>query len=125
MTLDTSLDNLTLQGTAEIIGNIKVKSGAAACTSNAVTISQMSGIITTEALTTAAGATQDITLTNTHIAETDIVLCNVSGGSSTTGIACVSKVVPGSNGCVITLANTALVAALNGTVKLSFLVLKV
>ena len=96
------------------------KGGTGTCVSNAVTISQQTGRITTEALSTAAAATQAITLTNTLIAATTQILCQITGGSYTAGIPIVEKAVPGSGSAVLTLRNVAAAAGLNGTVIIDF-----
>ena len=57
----------------------------AAATSGAATLNKMSGVITTEALTTATGATYTLTLTNSDIAAADLVFVSVGNGTNTAG----------------------------------------
>lgn len=125
MSTDTRIDNLTVTNLIMTAGSSRtVPMGTGTCSSNAVTINTPVGKITTESLSTAAGAVQAITLTNSSVAAADVVIATVIGGSSSTGIAGISKSVAGSGSCVITLTNTALVAALNGTVIIGYEVIK-
>ena len=89
---------------------------------NAVTISNLCGVITTSSLNTAGGASYLITLTNTYIASTSVVLATYNGGTNTTRnitIACV----PGSGTAAITIYNNTAATALNGTVIIDFIVI--
>jgi hypothetical protein len=95
-------------------------SGTVTLSSNAGTVSKMAGVITTESLTTAAGASQALTITNTLCASTSLVFVTRSGGTSTGGTP-VIKAVPGSGSFVITLDNKHASAAFDGTFILSFL----
>ena len=96
--------------------------GAATSTAAAATINKTSGQITTEALTTAAGATYTMTLTNSIIAATSIVLATVGKGTATTGEPVVQFVTPAAGSAVILVRNVAASAALNGTIKINFAV---
>lgn len=98
-------------------------SGTVTLSSNAGTVSKMAGVITTESLSTAAGASQALVITNTTVAATDIVLVTRSGGTSTGGTPII-KAVPTSNTITITLDNKHASAAFDGTFILSFLVVK-
>lgn len=92
--------------------------GAAA----AETCNAQCGVITTEALTTAAAAASTRTLTNSFIATGSIVLVGILGGTNTrlALVPVVSAVAAGSCTVVITNAHA---SALNGTVVYWFLVL--
>jgi predicted RecA/RadA family phage recombinase len=57
-----------------------------ACTSNAATLNGQSGIVTTEALTTAAGASETITITNSYVTPTTPVVASVCGGTNTKNV---------------------------------------
>ncbi len=96
--------------------------GTATSTAGAATINYQCGIITTEALTTAAGATYTMTLTNSAISASSIVLVTVGKGTATTGEPVVQFVTPASGSCVILIRNVAAAAALNGTIKIGFTV---
>lgn len=95
-------------------------SGVVTLSSNAGTVSKMAGVITTESLTTAAGAAQALTITNTLCASTSIILVTRSGGTSSGGTPII-KAVPGTGSFVITLDNKHASAAFDGTFVLSFL----
>jgi len=89
---------------------------------NAVTASGMSGVITTSALTTVAGSSYAITWTNTFITSTSSVLLTVSGGSNTTE-SFTLKCAPGSGTATLTIYNNDPLAALNGTILITYLVM--
>lgn len=97
--------------------------GTGTVSSNAVTINAQAGVITTTSLSTASGASATATtLTNSFIAATSAIFCNVIGGTNTTnGITITAVPGAGSASIVLTNGNVA-AAALNGTVIYSFLV---
>lgn len=94
----------------------------AVTTGGAATINKMSGVLTTPALTTASGTAYTITLTNSEITASSIVLCQIQGGTNTTpGIVVVAT--PAAGSATILLQNSGVgAAALNGTVIVSFVV---
>lgn len=94
---------------------------SAAESANAVTASGNAGVITTSALNTGAGATYAITWTNTRISATSVILLTHLGGTNTKDI--VFKVVPGSGSATLTILNTDLLAALDGTVLIGYMVI--
>jgi len=97
----------------------------AAATTGAATLNKSSGVITTEALTTAAGADYVLTLTNSKIAAGDLVFASVQNGSNSAGTPCVATVdTHTASTAVITIQNIHASAALNGTLKISFFVVK-
>ncbi len=97
----------------------------ATATAGAATLSKSSGKITSEALTTAQDASYTLTLTNTTIAAADIVLVSLANGTNTQGTPIVTRVTPGSGSVVIIVTNKhATAQALNGTLVISFVVLK-
>lgn len=98
--------------------------GTATATAGAATLSQLSGKITSEALTTAAGADYTLTITNTLCAAGDLVFASVDNGTNTTAGISVQRVTPGAGTIVILVRNTHASAALNGTIKVSFMVVK-
>lgn len=98
---------------------LDVETGTATSTANAATINAQTGVITTEALTTAAGATYVMTLTNSTIAATSIVITTVGRGTNT-GVGLVPlTVTPAAGSCVMIFQNPGL-TALNGTIKIGF-----
>lgn len=95
--------------------------GTGTATANAVTINQQGGVITTTSLTTAGGASQAITLTNSIITASSVVETSWMGGTNTTANFTVSAV-PGAGTCTITIFNNTAATALNGTIILGFTV---
>lgn len=96
----------------------------ASATAGAATLAKAAGVITSEGLTTAAGDTYTLTLTNSTIAAADQVFASVSLGTATTGMPVVTTVTPGVDSVVIIVQNVHASAALDGTIKIAFMVLK-
>lgn len=91
--------------------------------STAVTLNASSGNITTVSVSTAAStAVGTFTLNNSFITTSSVVLASVSGGSYTTGSPVVVAGAVAAGSVTFTLSNISTTAALNGTVKVSFLV---
>ncbi len=136
----TAINNVPIGGTTPAAGafttlsssglatvaSAKVDTGTktAAATAGAATLAKSAGVITSEALTTAAGATYTLTLTNTTIAAADQVMASVALGTATTGMPVVTTVTPAAGSVVIVLMNVHASAALNGTVRISFVAFK-
>lgn len=97
---------------------------AGTAVAGAVTVTGLIGRITTESLTTAAGAEYTLTITNPDVAAGDIVLASVdANGSAGT---------PGIGGCtanagqiIITVTNLHAANAFNAPVRINFMVVKV
>lgn len=109
-------------GTQQLASGAKIAldKGTGTESSNAVTINKQSGVITTTSLTTAQYGTEVITLTNSEIATTSVVIVSIMGGVNTTpGITVSATAANGSS--VITLTNLNS-SALNGTVIIGFAV---
>ncbi len=102
--------------------NVDMATGTGTSTAGAATVNTQSGVITTEALVTAAAATYTMTLTNSNITATSIVLVTVGKGTATTGELAVHFVTPAAGSAVILIRNDAAAAALNGTIKIGFVV---
>jgi hypothetical protein len=97
----------------------------AAAVGGAATLNKLSGKITSEALTTAQDASYTLTLTNSTIAAADIVLVSVANGDNTQGTTVVTKVTPAAGSVVIIVTNKhATAQALNGTIVISYAVIK-
>lgn len=107
-------------------GGIVLGSGTktATATAGAATLNKLSGKVTTEALTTAAGATYTLTLTNSTVAAADIVLASFTNGSNSAGSPHIQRITPGAGSIAFTLRNSDAAAALNGTLVVSFVVIK-
>lgn len=107
----------------EYISPIDLATGSSAtATAGAATLHTWAGTITSEALTTAAGADYTLTLTNARIAATSVVLATADNGTNTTEGLAINRVTPGSGSCVILVRNTHASGALNGTIKINFYV---
>lgn len=98
-------------------------STTATSTSLAATASARNAVITTEALTTAAGASAAFVITNTQVAIGDIVHAQMIGGTNTAG-ALEIKCVAAAGSVTITLTNRHASAAFNGTFKLGVVLFK-
>lgn len=105
---------------------LRVDDGAktATATAGAATLNKASGKVTSEALTTAAGGVYTLTLANSTVAAGDIVLATLANGTNTAGSPGVVRVAPGNGAVTIAVRNGDASAALNGTVIVSFVVLK-
>lgn len=115
-----------LSAASVVSGSLALDTGTktAAATAGAATLNKDAGVITTEALTTAAGVTYTLTLTNSSIAAADQVFASVGYGSATAGTPVVTRVKPGAGSVTIVIQNIHASAALDGTLKIAFLVLK-
>lgn len=101
----------------------EVSTGTAS--SNAVTINDYIGMVTTEALTTAQDALYTLTITNSKIAAADLVFVTVANGTNTQGTPVLTKVTPAAGSVVLLVANKhASAQAFNGTLKIGFMVVK-
>lgn len=90
--------------------------------STGVTLNKITGQITTVALTTAAGAEEQFTVTDSAVAATDVVMLTTTYAGAGTPIVYCSKVAAGS--FQITISNLHTSAALNAAMTLNFVVLK-
>ena len=108
------------------VGSAKLDTGTktATASSGAATLNKSAGVITSEALTTAAGATYTLTLTNSTIAAADQVFAFVNLGAGTGGIPAIASVAPASGSVVIIVQNIHASAAFNAAIKIGFMVLK-
>lgn len=95
--------------------------GSATASSGAATLNKQTGTITSEALTTAAAGDYTLTLTNSLISATSVILCSLDNGTNTTTPIYVRLVTPGSGSATIIVRNAG-AGALNGTIKIRFAV---
>lgn len=111
-----------------VVGSsLKSDSGTktAAATAGAATLNKTAGVITSEALTTAAGATYTLDITNSTAATADQVFASVQYGTATAGSPAVTTVSTATAGhVIIVVQNIHASAALDGTIKVSYLVMK-
>lgn len=96
----------------------------ATATAGAATLNKNAGVITSESLTTAAGAEWTLTLTNSAVAAADQVFASVQNGTNTTAMPYITTVTPAAGSVVIKVRNGHASVALNGTVKVAFFVVK-
>lgn len=100
-------------------GDLKMLCGTATGTSNASTLANKCGVITTESATTAAAATFLETITATgKIAAGDICLANVT--TAGTGSPAVTKVAPSADTLAITIQNVHASAAFNAVLTIGY-----
>lgn len=79
------------------------------------------GIITSEALTTAAGATYTLTIRNSYVGPNSVAVASVSNGTNTQGDPSVGLVTSSEYGIVVTVVNRHASQAFNGTIKIGFI----
>jgi hypothetical protein len=92
----------------------------ATAVSGAATLNKQSGQITSESLTTAAGVDYTLTLTDSSILATDLLMASVQLGTSTTGEPAITSVTPAAGSAVIKVRNIHATQAFNGTIIISF-----
>lgn len=111
-----SVDGLTAKS------RLKVTPGTGTASSNAVTVNAAAGVITTEALSTAAGATYTCTLSSSKIEAGDMVFATVDPNGSA-GTPILANVAVSAGQAVIIVKNDHASAALDSAVKIYFFVL--
>lgn len=87
------------------------------------TMTTSTALVTSAALTTAAGASHVATITYTGIAVGDIAMVTLVGGTNTTLAGLTAKAACTANTVTVTIANGN-AAAVNGTISFAVLVLK-
>lgn len=117
-----NLGGLPLAG-GQMTGQLLFDRGTAVSTAGAATVNKQAGVITTEALTTAAASAYAFTLTNSRITTGSIVELQLMGGTNTTrGLEL--RAIPGSGSATISIFNNNVAAsALNGTLIFGFVVI--
>lgn len=98
----------------------------ASATAGAATLNQPSGVITSEALTTAAAgaATYTLTITNSQVIATDIIQVTLGFGTNTAGTPVLVSAVAAAGSIVCKVMNAHPTNALNGTLTFAFVVWK-
>lgn len=97
---------------------IKLDNGTVTLSANAGTLSKQAGVVTTEALTTAGGASQALVITNTLVATTSAIVLTKMGGTNTVKNYSL-EAVPTANTITVTVYNNTAATALNGTIIFS------
>jgi hypothetical protein len=117
-----NLGGLALAG-GQMTGSVLMDRGTATSTAGAATINHQAGVVTTEALTTAAASAYAFTLTNSRITTASIVLLQLMGGTNTTrGLEL--RAIPGSGSATLSIYNNNVAgSALNGTLIFGFVVI--
>lgn len=101
---------------------LQVKKRTATGASGAVTLNANAGTVTTEALTTAAGASQSYVITDSRVLATSAVLVSVANGTNSAGAPNLTTVTPANGSFTLVVQNIHASAALNGTLKINFVV---
>ena len=118
------VDATPVNAAIPVVGSGGAAAKQAAASSGAASLNKQAGVVTTESLTTAAGADYTLTLTNPSIGANDIVMAVASNGSNSAGDAGVLRAQSAAGSVAITLRNFHASAALNGTLKIGFYVIK-
>jgi len=100
------------------------KVGSVTLSSNAGTLNRRCGIITSEALTTAAGVAVNFVLTNSEVAVGDAVLATRNGGTSNEGTPEMLNAVVTASTITFIIENRHASAALDGTLIIAYQVIK-
>lgn len=123
----SSIEDNTIAGSNTLIAApnglprlIDRNGGTATASSGAATLNRAVGTITSESLTTAAGSTYTLTLTDSLISASSTILANVFLGSATTGTPQIVSATPGAGSAVIVVKNIHASAAFNGTIKVQY-----
>lgn len=100
-------------------GQIVASKGTATATAGAATLHALAGVVTSESITTAAGATYTLTLTNSLINAGSVINANADKASSA-GMPVVTSVTAGSGSATIIVQNVHASAAFNNAIKIHF-----
>ena len=121
-----SLDALAIGRPPFFVNGLRLDAGTktATATAGAATLNKSAGVVTTEAISTAAAGVYTLTLTNNTIAAADQVFVSVNNGTNSAGSPQVQSVTPAAGSVVVVIRNAHLSAAFNGTLKVSFMSLK-
>ncbi len=98
----------------------KTAHGTATAAAGAATLNAQTGTITSEAITTAAGAAYTLTLTNSFVTAGSVVLVNIKNGSNSQGIPTPGRVTEADGSVVVIVNNLHASQAFNGTIKIGF-----
>lgn len=92
--------------------------------SSSITANGGQGVITTPTLTTAAGSTHTLTVTNNVVTAGDIVWAQVGNGTNTLGQPSMANVTPAAGSFTAVIQNIHGSSAFSGTLTVAFAVLK-
>lgn len=127
----TTITPTTIAGNVSFSGNptfaagktLDLDSATATLSSNAATVTKYACVVTSESLTTAAGASQAFVITLTGVAAGDLAFVTKCGGTNTRHNYQLEAVTT-TDTVTVTLYNTEPTNAINGTVKFNVWVLK-
>jgi len=115
-----SATNLTIAAGGNLVVDNANVSATGNDTTQTVTATKQSGIVTTGALTTAAAAVTEVVITLAGVVAGDVCLATLAGGTNTTPVE-IASVVCTTNTITVTLRNAIQsVTALNGTVAFHY-----
>lgn len=103
-------------------GSFDATVATATLSSAAATLNKAAGRITTEALTTAAEATETFTITNDQVTANSVVLVVISEYAGN-GTPVLAQVNPAAGSFVVTVVNSSAATALDAALKFDFVVL--
>lgn len=131
MARTTFKNDMRITGALTVVGTVTTTGGSlntmvnGAAVAGAVTIAGRHGKVTSEALTTAQNLFYTLTITNSSVVAADVVLASLANGTNSAGTPVITSVTPGAGSIVIVVQNMhATAVALNGTIVLSYQVLK-
>lgn len=94
--------------------------GTVTAVAGAATLNKIAGVVTTAALSTAAGGTYTLTLTNSEILAADLVMVSVDANGSA-GTPTVASVEPAAGSVVIIIQNIHSADAFDSAIKIMFM----
>jgi len=102
--------------------SIALDKGAETENAHAVTINKQAGSILTTSLTTAGGATETITLTNSEVLSNSVLIASLENGTNTATNALTLTSTVSAGQVVFVITNVTAATALNGTLIINFVV---
>ena len=103
---------------------LDLRPALATAVNGAATMNQDAGIITTDALITAAQASYTLTIGCQGAGSSSVVHASLANGTNTQGIPVLALVKAGGDAIVCTIFNLHATQALNGTLQVKFVVFK-
>jgi hypothetical protein len=116
----TAGSSVILRGGA--VGNIKVTPATNSAAGAAITLDSKVGVVTLTGLTTAAAASETLTITNSEVSATSGILVSVSDAGAADAQLTIQRVKPGAGSFVVIVKNNG-AASLNGDIIVSWIVL--
>ncbi len=115
---------ITAAHAINIIGLPQQPVVATGSSAGTATFNADAGVVTTTALTLTTGTSATLTINNNQISSSSVLSVEVYNGTNTAGVPFIASITPspGSVAIVITNAAATGVAALNGTLKVMFVI---